>query len=85
VSSVINGRRVLPSPFAEFYANGEQNGKLDESLGHIHRHFQESALARLKIASLVYPNLLFAVVAVWVVFKVFTFYLGYFKQIEEFM
>jgi general secretion pathway protein F/type IV pilus assembly protein PilC len=85
VSSVLIGKRILPEPFADFYHNGEQTGKLDESLAHIHRHFQEGAMARLKIATIVYPNLLFGAVAVWVVIKVLSFYLGYFRQIEELM
>lgn len=85
VSSILIGKKVLPPPFVDFYVNGEQTGQLDESLSHIYKTFQDSSLARLKIAAIVYPNLLFGLVAVWVVIKVISFYLGYFKQIEDMM
>ncbi|MGH8018545.1 MAG: type II secretion system F family protein, partial [Opitutaceae bacterium] len=85
VSVAIAGRAELPSPFAAFWGNGEQTGSLDNSLKHLHRHFSEIAARKLMLASLVYPKVLFALIAVWVAIQIVSFYAGYFRQFEELM
>ncbi len=83
VGPKLAGRRELPAPFADFYLNGEQTGRLDESLGYVQREFQSRAQGRLRQAAVFYPALLFVGVAAFVVFKVLTFWLGYFRQLEQ--
>ena len=85
VSVAITGRRELPPPFEAFWTNGEETGRLDESLKQLHRHFVEIASRKLVIASLVYPKVLFALIAIWVAIQILSFYAGYFRQFEEFM
>ncbi|WP_442888980.1 type II secretion system F family protein [Congregicoccus parvus] len=85
VSLALAGGRELPSPFVEFWTNGEQTGRLDHVLAHLHRHFADAATRKLTAASLLYPMALFAAVAVWVAIQVIRFYAGYFEQFEQMM
>jgi len=73
----------VPMLFAEYYRNGELTGRLDEALRNAQRHFSESASARLRLAGMVYPALLFLGVAIWVAARVVVFYSDYFGQIER--
>jgi type II secretory pathway component PulF len=84
VAPKLQGRRELPPPFADFYANGEQTGRLDECLVLIQREFRARAASRLQVVALAYPGFLFALVGLAIVYKVITFWLGYFKQLEQF-
>lgn len=83
VGPVLAGRRELPHLFADFYVAGETTGTLDENLRHIQRYFGDVAATRLKTAMLVYPALLFVVVAAWVIVQVVLFYTGLFNQYDE--
>lgn len=83
VSAQLAGRTELPDVFLEFYANGEKTGRLDESLAHVRIEFQEQARSRLRLATIVYPALLFAAVAAAVAYKVLSFWLGYFRQLDQ--
>ncbi len=85
VSSVITGRPELPSPFAEFWATGEETGRLAENLAHLHRHFADLASRALATAAFAYPKILFGLVTIWVATQVVGFYAGYFRQIQEMM
>jgi len=85
VSTALQGRRELPAPFVEYYANGERTGQLDGNLNLLQRQFRDVSLRRLGTAAFVYPKLLFGFVAVWIAIKVITFYADYFKQFDEFM
>jgi type II secretory pathway component PulF len=84
VGPKLQGRKELPAPFADFYANGEQTGRLDENLALIQREFRTRAASRLQVASMVYPGILFAVVGLTIAYRVVTFWLSYFKQLEQF-
>jgi type II secretory pathway component PulF len=85
VSTVLAGRRELPAPFFDFYANGEQTGQLDASLGALQRHFADAARGRLTAAAVAYPMILFLLVAVSVAVAIIRFYAAYFRQFDELM
>lgn len=85
VSTALPGRRELPAPFAEYYANGEKTGQLDRNLVLLQHQFRDVSQRRLSTAAFVYPKILFGVVAVWIAIKVIGFYAGYFDQFDEFM
>lgn len=85
VSTALQGRRALPAPFAEYYANGEKTGQLDRNLNLLQHRFRDISQRRLRTATLVYPKLLFGFVAVWTAIKVIGFYAGYLDQFDEFM
>lgn len=83
VSPVLVGRREIPTLFAEFYRTGEATGRLDEALRSIQQHFSDTAATKLRIVGMVYPAILFMLVAGWVAARVVMFYADYFRQIED--
>ena len=85
VAPVLAGRREIPHLFAEYYRTGEATGRLDASLQAVQRHFADTAATQLKIASVAYPALLFALVALWIAVRIVLFYAGYFRQLDEIM
>lgn len=84
IGPVLVGRRELPAPFADFYMNGEQTGRLDDSLRHVQAEFQRRSKVSLRVAAVAYPALLFVAVGAWVVFRIFSFWLGHFRALESF-
>jgi type II secretory pathway component PulF len=83
VGPVLTERRDLATPFAEFYHSGEQTGRLAEHLGYLQKHFRDQAMGRLRAAVLVYPNILFLAIAIWVAWFVIGFYSGYFHRFDD--
>ncbi len=69
--------RVFPHDFVALYQTGEATGALDRTLLRLAEVHQERADNLLKVASLLYPSLLFMAVAVMVGFIVVSFYAGY--------
>ncbi len=69
--------------FVQLYCNGEKTGQLEKNLEFLNRQYQNAAENRMSAASFWYPKLLFAGVAFYIAFKVLSFYIGYFKQIDE--
>jgi len=82
IGPVLAGRRELPAPFADFYANGEQTGKLDESLRYVQAEFQRRSVIRLRAATVAYPALLFVGVGAWAIFQIFSVWLNHFRSLE---
>ncbi|QYY36121.1 type II secretion system F family protein [Ruficoccus sp. ZRK36] len=75
----------FPADFISLYTSGEQSGQLDTTLGAIGRRYQDKANMGLNVAMILYPTLLFAIVAVLVVIQIFSFYAGYFSRYDEIM
>jgi type II secretory pathway component PulF len=84
VGPKLGAAREFPLPFGEFYANGEQTGRLDESLAAIQREFRRRAAARLQTASMAYPGILFALVGAAIVYRILSFWLRYFGELGQF-
>jgi len=75
--------RVFPEDFVSLYRVGERTGQLDTNLNHLAVIYRERASDKLKAASFWYPKFLFACVAVGIGYIIVSFYIGYFRQIEE--
>lgn len=76
--------KCFPPEFRAFYQSGAASGKLDSNLIHAGRQFQEKANTAMTVAALVYPSLVFAVVAGFIVVTIFQVYGGYLKVFEQF-
>ncbi|MGB0744061.1 MAG: type II secretion system F family protein [Opitutales bacterium] len=76
----------FPPEFSAFYKTGAESGKLDSNLLHCGRHFQGKANTAMTLAAFVYPSLLFAVVAGFIItaiFQVYGSYLDVFNQFDQ--
>lgn len=73
----------FPPEFVAEYRSGETTGQLDVGLFRLSTQYQETANRSLTIATMLYPALLFIVVAAGVVFFVASFYAGYLKMVTN--
>jgi len=69
--------KCFPPEFRAFYKTGAESGKLDANLILCGRQFQEKANTAMTIASLVYPSILFACIAGFIIMTIFQVYGGY--------
>jgi type II secretory pathway component PulF len=74
---------LFPETFANLYASGEVSGKLDDSLRHLHRVYNEEGARKLHAFAQWTPRLVYLLVALMIAYKVVQFWLGYFNQINE--
>ncbi len=79
----LTATRVFPHEFIARYQTGESTGSLENSLLALAADHQEIANRRLIAASMLYPGLLFAAVALMVAYFVISFYAGYIDQINH--
>jgi general secretion pathway protein F/type IV pilus assembly protein PilC len=79
----LKAHKVFPPDFVAFYAAGTQSGKLDEMMLKSGQQYQTQANHAMTYASIVYPTLLFACVAVFIVFTIFQVYGGYLDLLND--
>ena len=75
--------KCFPPEFRAFYQTGAKNGQLDSNLIHAGRQFQEKANTAMTVAALVYPTLLFAVVAIFIIVNIFQVYGNYLNVFDQ--
>jgi type II secretory pathway component PulF len=76
---------LFPEMFQNLYSTGEVSGKLDESLKNLHNYYQEDGTRKMHLLAQWLPRFVYFCIAGFVAFKVITFYLGYFNQLNEIM
>jgi type II secretory pathway component PulF len=73
----------FPEMFANLYNSGEISGKLDESLGRLHRYYQEEGTRKLHAVAQWTPRIIYLAVALMIAYRIVQFWTGYFKQIQD--
>ena len=73
----------FPDLFSNQYATGEISGKLDEVLRRLHGYYQEEGSRKMHALAQWTPRLVYLLVALVIGYKVVSFYLGYFQQIQN--
>ena len=73
----------FPEDFVALYRTGESTGQLEQNLLHLASLNQERANHQLKLATLIYPSLLFIIVAGGIAYQVISFYAGYFNMLSN--
>ncbi|ATC62938.1 type II secretory pathway protein [Nibricoccus aquaticus] len=73
----------FPADFTALYRTGELTGQLEQNLLRLAEQNQERADTSLKVASLLYPALLFIAVVILVGYHAVSFYSGYIKMLES--
>jgi len=74
----------FPPELIQQYAIGEKTGELDVNMSRVAEMYSSAAKKKLFIATLVYPQILFLIIAAFVALKVIGFYKGYFDNIMNF-
>lgn len=73
----------FPEDFIGLYRAGESTGQLEQNLLHLASLNQERANHQLKIATLVYPSILFIIVTGIIAYQIVSFYAGYFDMLTH--
>ncbi|MGB7769987.1 MAG: type II secretion system F family protein [Verrucomicrobiia bacterium] len=82
-SEAVRTCRLFPEMFANFYASGEVSGKLDESLRHLNRLYNEEGSRKLHLVVTWVPRLIYFMVVFLVAYIVIRFWTGYFNEINK--
>lgn len=82
-AELIKASPEFPDMFASLYATGEMSGSLDETLGRLHRHYQEEGSRKMRAVTEWSPKLVYFVVMLLIAWKIIAYYLGYFHQLDE--
>lgn len=84
-AELVGNARAFPEMFAGQYHAGEISGKLDECLLRLHAYYQEEGSRKLRAVARWSPQFIYYGVALFVAYKVITFYVGYFNQVNKAM
>jgi len=77
---VIQDSRVFPELFANMYRTGELSGKLDQTLAHLHQHYQEEGSRKLKAVAEWLPRGVYLGLAALIGYQIVSFWMGYFQE-----
>jgi type II secretory pathway component PulF len=75
--------RCFPAEWVAEYRTGEATGHLEASLARLTAQYQDAATRALTLATLIYPALMFLIVAGGVAYFVITLYAGYLKMLTK--
>ena len=75
-SEAVNLCPLFPGTFANLYASGEVSGKLDDSLRHLNRLYNEEGARKLNAFATWMPRLVYILVALLIAYKVVQFWVG---------
>jgi type IV pilus assembly protein PilC len=73
----------FPEMFASLYASGEISGQLDETLGRLHRHYQEEGSRKMRAIAQWSPKLVYYLVMLLIAWKIIAYYMNYFHELNE--
>jgi type II secretory pathway component PulF len=82
-SDLVSESPQFPTVFRNLYHTGEISGQLDETLKRMHAMYLEEGVRRMRLVSRWGPQIVYFAVAIYVAFKVITFYMGYFQMIND--
>ncbi len=82
-AGLISESPEFPTVFHNLYHTGEISGQLDQVLKRLHEMYLEEGTRRMRLVSRWGPQILYFGVAIYVGFKVISYYIGYFNMIDQ--
>jgi len=73
-AELIKASPQFPEMFASLYATGEISGQLDETLGRLHRHYQEEGSRKMRLIADWSPKLIYYIVMLLIAWHIVSFY-----------
>lgn len=73
-AEMIKQSPLFPEMFASLYATGEISGQLDETLGRLHRHYQEEGSRKMRAIVEWTPKLIYYIVMLSIAWYIVSFY-----------
>ena len=84
-AELVKGCALFPELFGNLYYSGEISGQLDETLRRLNTYYQEDGIRKMSFLAQWVPRLLYFMVAGYVGYRVISYYLGYFDQLNQIM
>jgi type IV pilus assembly protein PilC len=75
-SEAVSRCPLFPGTFANLYASGEVSGKLDETLRHLNRLYNEEGTRKLNAFATWMPRLVYILVALMIAYEIVQFWMG---------
>jgi type II secretory pathway component PulF len=82
-AEMVTGSRVFPELFANQYATGELSGKLEDTVGRLHRYYQGEGVRKMQAVAQWVPRLIYLTIVFFIAYKILTFWTGYFQQVQN--
>lgn len=82
-ADILRDSRAFPETFVNLYSSGEISGSLDVTLKRLSRYYLEEGTRNIRMAARVGPGIVYGLVALYIAWKVVSFWLGYFQQINN--
>jgi len=73
----------FPETFANLYASGEISGSLDVTLQRLARYYLDEGSRNIRMAARVGPGIVYGLIALYIAWKVISFWQGYFQQVND--
>jgi type IV pilus assembly protein PilC len=77
-AELMKASHEFPEMFASLYATGEVSGQLDETLGRLHRHYQEEGNRKMRTIAEWSPKLVYYMVMLLIAWKIIAYYYNYY-------
>ena len=84
-AQLVSQSNLFPEMFANLYHTGEISGQLDQTLVRMHMIYQEEGTRKMRMVAQWTPKVVYGIVAMIVAFKIISFYMGYFGQLNQIM
>jgi type II secretory pathway component PulF len=84
-SELISGSNLFPELFANLYHTGEVSGTTDQTLIRLHHLYQTEGQAKMKALSQWTPKVVYFGILLFVAWRIISFYLGYFSELNHAM
>ena len=82
-SELVSESDQFPTVFNNLYHTGEISGQLDQTLLKLHALYQEEGIRRMRLVTRWGPQIVYFAVAIYVGYKVITYYMGYFQMVND--
>jgi type II secretory pathway component PulF len=82
-SELVSESDKFPTVFNNLYHTGEISGQLDQTLVKLHTLYQEEGIRRMRLVTRWGPQIVYFAVALFVGYKVITYYMGYFQMVND--
>jgi type IV pilus assembly protein PilC len=74
---------VFPDYLIQFWATGEQSGRMDEMLDRLAAYYEDRWRRSLDQTVTWLPRIAYALVAMYMAYQIFSMYSSYFHQYDE--
>lgn len=83
IGPVMTVQRVFPKAFSSSYSTAEQSGSLDQEMDRWAKRFASESNDRIRALAVALPKIGYVLIVGFVVWKIFSFYSGYYGAIEK--